>query len=198
MSRPLAIDLFCGLGLKSERFWRANTSIQQLVTSGAQNPDHVALRVGGQSPRSISFESRLVGDLKNPIFSTRLTSFRSFRVSPPKTVYSHVFKCSFGLIYWAALTIFSCRPDSSQLASCAYGATNRAIPTIAIWWPDFKVGATRRAVAAMFSRPLMLVSANATGPLGAVVTTPLLVWTSRLKSDAALSTRQVMHGQILS
>ena len=107
MSKPLAIDLFCGLS-KPKFLLRAYPVIKKLVTRRAQYPDHVSLGVLCEPPRAVSIEFRAVRNLKNSILATCFACPRHVRIAPAQPIDRHVFEefaenCkSFGCLVFGA------------------------------------------------------------------------------------------------
>ncbi len=82
MTRPLCIDLYCGLGSSQAEFVLcANPSVQQLMARRAQHPDHVRLGVLEFSPDPVSAELRPVCEFYNSRFATGLAGGRQRRES---------------------------------------------------------------------------------------------------------------------
>lgn len=81
--KPLCIDLFCGLGLlvEPELFRRADAFVEQLVTGGAKNPDHVRAAVLHFPTLAIASEFRTVREFNNSAFTAGLASAWNFRVT---------------------------------------------------------------------------------------------------------------------
>jgi hypothetical protein len=71
---PLAIDLFCGLGLGQAEFGLgANSPVEEFVTCRTKDPNHVRSGVFHLAKRAIAPVLWPVGEFHDPRFSARLT-----------------------------------------------------------------------------------------------------------------------------
>lgn len=172
--KPLAIDLFCGL-LQAQFVLRTDAAVEKLVAGRTKNPDHMRLSVRSKSPSSIALMRWPVCNLKNTIFTARLTRTRHFGPSTRKSVKCHIFEVSFLFVEWAAFLVFACRPNAPKFARSLIGAFHRTISLVRVGWNNIKMFAAFSAIPAILRRTFMLISPNAASPLGAVVATPLLV-----------------------
>jgi hypothetical protein len=88
MTKPLAIDLYCGLGsVKTKLFLCADVPVKKFVACRAKYPDHMPLSVGDDLPCAIPLELGLVRDLQNSVLTARLAGARKvwvFSAKPPQ------------------------------------------------------------------------------------------------------------------
>jgi hypothetical protein len=184
--RPLAIDLYCGLDLSEAEFLlRAYAAIKQLVTGRTKNPDHMRLRIGGESPSTITFVRRAMSDLQYPSLSARLTGTRHIRPSPREPVERHVLEISLLLIERATLLVFACRPKAAKLARRLVGASRRAISLVRVGRRDVKVLAAFFAIASVLRRALVFVPPYSSSPLRTLIAAPLCIGPSGLEAAPA-------------
>jgi hypothetical protein len=197
VSRPLSIDLFCGLS-QAEFFLAANPFVEQLVAGWAKHPKHVPLHIRYRAPGSVSLVLRSMSELNDPRLATRFA--RSWQIWKPAAHprNDRILALPLGLVKGAALFVFSARPYLAQLARGFNRTFSRAISLIGAWRNDREVCAASAAQSALLSRSLMLVSAHPASALRAVISTPFLVWTNGLKGLGAERALQVVHGNIMS
>jgi hypothetical protein len=105
VTRPLAIDLYCGLR-QAEFFPRADSAIKEFVACGADDPDHMSLRIGDDSPCPISLEFGPVSNFKDAGFAACLARIRQVRISTSKSTDDRILKRSFAqLVLQDVLTL---------------------------------------------------------------------------------------------
>lgn len=179
--KPLAIDLFCGL-FQAKFFGRGNAFVQQFVTSGTENPEHVTLRISDASPCPISPEVRLVRYFHNPTFAARFTGVRNVLVAPPKAIEDRVCaitRLALLLVKRAAFLILPASPETAKLSRSPSRTYIRAIALIGIRWRDGKVRAASLAVTPRFCRSFVFFTPDSPSPLSAVIAAPFFVWSYR-------------------
>lgn len=194
--RALAIDLYCGL-LQAEFGNRANLAVKQLVARRAENPDHMALRVGSQSPCAIPFEIRSVSDFEYAILSAGLARGRHTRIPTLESIERRVLVSACGFVFCSSLRILPSRPRLAQLSCSFNGAISRAISAVTVWWLDRKVRAASSAISAVFRSALVFVSTYPACALCAVVAAPLFVRSDCFERCGTLSAKQIIHARII-
>lgn len=196
---PLAIDLYCGLGSgEPELRLRANSAIKKFVACGAQNPDHMSLRVRGHSPRAIAFEIWSVCDFKDARFSAGFACVRHVRIPALESIQRRVLVGARGLVLGPSFRILTSRPCLAQLSRSLDRTISRAISAVAVWWLDRKVCTASSAIATVLRSAFVLVSTYPPNSLRAIVAAPFLVWADCLERRGALSAKQIVHGGIVA
>ena len=190
MTRPLAIDLYCGLDLSEAEFLsRVYAAIKQLVTGRAQNPNHMPLSVGGEPPSPVASKLGFMRYLEDARFPACLAGIGHFWITALQPIQCRVFETASGLILCSTLWVLAPRPYPAQLTRSLDCTVRRAIPTVAIRWRDLEMRPTAKAIAPLLRRSIVLFSANPTGACRAIRRAPFFVWTNCLERRAALSAR---------
>ena len=159
MSKPLCIDLFCGL-FKTQLFRRANALINQSMASWAKNPNHVRFCVLHFSPFAITSEFWPVRQFQYPAFTARLTGLRKVRVLPSNPDNNS------GIFVGAARVVN--RKDSrvslvkaiSAVLGALYSAGPRAVSTVTVWGLDLKDSSAHLARFFVLSGTILLSPSN--------------------------------------
>jgi hypothetical protein len=195
--KPLAIDLFCGLD-QPEFGLRADASVKKLVAGRTENPDHVPLCVGSQTPCAVSLELWLVCYFEDARFTTGLTGPWHFWPSARKPIECNIFELPLLFVERPTLFVLARRPLSAKFARCLIGAFCRTIALVCTWRSDRKMPATSSTISAFFGSSFMLVAANASSALCASIAAPFLIGFRGLKSCAAQLTGQIVHRKIIA
>src|SRR5579862_5154752 len=112
-------------------------------------------------PRAVSFELRLVSDLKDTPLTTRLAGGRQIRESSAKATDHHIFERSSGIVDlpYAGLST----KKLSSLDSCCLSCTlSRAIASVCTRWGDLKMRSARKAIAPSLGDVRLLSASSAT------------------------------------
>jgi hypothetical protein len=189
--KPLAIDLYCGV-CQAKFSLRANASVQEFVTGGAQYPEHARLRISNDAPRTISLELWTVGDLKNAPLSTGLARLRQI-AAPARQAIEHCVPERSVSIVERLLSWMAAHPNPAVIARGLAGAIVRTISAVRAGGPDDEGRPTsaalgRRNFVRLLSAPDAPGSTLATG--GAVA----LIWAPRLKICGTFSANEIIHG----
>lgn len=192
MTRPLAIDLFCGL-FQSKLALRAYSAIEKLVACWAQNPNHMRLSIPCKPPSSISLEFRSVSNFKNSIFTAGFAGVWHIWVSFFQSVESVIGELALRLVGMSPLFVLPPSPDFSQIAGGSCRALCGAISCVGIWRLDRKVRSTTAAVAPFLCRSLVLLASDASSTLRAIIAAPFFIRSSGLKGSGTLSANQIVH-----
>lgn len=189
--KPVAIDLFCGLS-KPELLDAANATIKKLVASGAQNPNHVPLRVGHQPPRSITLVLWLMRHFKNAAFSARLASCRQVGAPPSKSRQHRVAIRTARVVRFLLFWISSVE-HAAKIACSLLGTFFRAITAVGCGWDDCKVSATAAAICSAFRNVRLFATPASSDALRALVRAIESVWPDSRKTFAAVFAGQIIH-----
>lgn len=193
-TRALAIDLYCGLAsAQAEFFLGADATVQQFVTRRAQDPNHVALSIGRQSPSPVSLKFWLVRDLKNSSLAAGFARGRHGWISSLQSIQGCVFECTSELVLLASFRILATRPCLAEFAGSISRACSRAVASVAVRRVNREMDAASEAVAPTLSRAFVFLTANPACSLSAVVAAPFLVWTLSLELCGALHAGEIMH-----
>jgi hypothetical protein len=183
LMKPLAIDLFCGLS-KPKFLGRTYVAIKKLVAGWAQNPDHMTLRIRGQTPRAVPFELWLVCYLKNARFTTRLAGSWHLWPTARQSVECNIFELSPLLIERPTFFVLARRPLSAKFAGRLVGTLCRTIALVSARRDNRKMYAASSAVPAFFGNAFVLIAMDAPGALCTFVATPFLIGLRGSKGSA--------------
>jgi hypothetical protein len=128
--KPLAIDLFCGLG-QFEFCGSADTAVKQLVARRAEHPEHVRLAVLHLAPHTISSMLWTVGQFDDSSLTARLTRSWKIRKLAPNSRYNSGIPVWSSLIVDALDTWVLAVKRTPLFSRCDLGASVRTITTVA-------------------------------------------------------------------
>jgi hypothetical protein len=180
IEKPLAIDLFCGL-FQSKLIFRAYPTVKKLMASRAQNPNHIGFGILREAPRAISLKFGTMRNFEDSMFSTRFTGLRHIWISFFQSVERIIFELTLRFIGGPPLFVFSPSPHFSQFTRGLCRAFCAAISFVGIRRLYREMDRATSASASVFCSAFMLLAADATGALRAVITAPFLIWPDRLE-----------------
>ena len=196
MSKPLAIDLFCGL-LEPELRWGADALVEKLVACRAQNPDHMPLAVRHKSPSAVALKAGPVSDFDNSRFATRFAHNRYIRIAAPQALKSNVSIRASRVIF--ALRVGFCFVERLTLRlSCFCCADFRAIALIAVRRRNIEMRTAYAAVASFLCYVILLAAPQPTSAALAFDRTIKLIGTLGFKIAAAIIAGKIVHHRKLA
>lgn len=149
MSKPLCIDLYCGLDLREPEFClRADPAIKQFVAGGAENPNHVGFGVLDFTARPVASVLWAVSEFDNPSLSARLAGARQGRKPPTEPRdYAGVLERSARIVVGLGLRVLPVE-RAALLSRCLASALIGAIAPIARRWRDVEMRPAHPAIPA--------------------------------------------------
>lgn len=183
MSKPLAIDLFCGL-FQAELFRSGYTFVQNLVASWAKNPYHVSLAIGHQPPAPVTLETWAMRNLNNASLTAYLAGGREVWIFSSEAHGN-------GVSVWPARVIDLLNSgvlamEGAALNFRSFGcATVRAVALVAIRRRDIKMLSAYSAITAKLCHIGLFAPTQTPLPLLTTVRAVTLVRTFCFKSTAA-------------
>lgn len=191
LAMPFAVDLFCGL-LQTEFQRRTDTSVQELVACRAQYPEHVTLRVRHQPASPSPFKSRLMGNLDDAIFATRLAASWNVIIFPAEPSEPRVPVRSPRIVNLLDAG-FAAMKSAPLLARCSSRTISRAITAIGVWRLNIEMRATPHAVTAKLSDISLLAPTATTDPSLTTRRAIQLVRTYCGELTTAVRAEQIIH-----
>ncbi len=180
--KPIAIDLFCGLGLFQPEFInRANFTIKKFMACWTKNPNHVTLHISSSSPSTIAFMVWAMRNFQDAFFSTGFARSGYIGTSALESIDRCVFIFPFLFIQWPALLIFSPSPNAAKFPRGLASTFHRAISLICIRRHYSEVLSALPAICAIFRSAFVLISSNSPSALRAVITAPFSICAPRRK-----------------
>jgi hypothetical protein len=196
VTRPLAIDLYCGLR-QAEFFPRADSAIKEFVACGADDPDHMSLRIGDDSPCPISLEFGPVSNFKDAGFAACLARIRQVRISTSKSTDDRILKRSFGIIDLSKSRL-AAHKFTTLLARRLSGTIFGTISAISAGRHDFKVLPATKTIAASLGDIALFSSSPAARLSLAFGRAISLIWTLCLEGVGTNGAKQIIHSDGLS
>ena len=196
MTKPLAIDLFCG-SLQPKLFLRAYLVIEKFVTGRTQYPKHVALRVIRGFVRSIPSIFGSVRNFQNARFSAALASGREVGILAAQSSEANVF-------VWAPRIVDFLYPRllAMKLPALLPGGLARtvvgAIPLIGAWGCDVEMLPAPLAVCPRLCNVGLLPSSAAPRNTPTIRRAVKLVRSHGFEWGAANFANQIIHDAVIS
>lgn len=157
MTKPVAIDLFCGL-FQAKFGWRADALIKQFVACRAKNPKHLALAVGHKAPSPVAFISWAMRYLKDATFWACFTRCRKIGIFSAQSLKRPVFVGSARVV--DLLNTRLSLMETAPLLLCGFPRTLfRAVAFIAVGRWNLEMRTAHPAVTASFRDVGLLSSA---------------------------------------
>lgn len=194
--KPVAIDLFCGLGRKPQLGWRANALVQELVTGRTEYPNHLAATVGHQAPGTVALVPRPMRNLQDARLSASLAGSRKVRILATEPLLRSVRVRTARVVDF--LDAGFAFVKSAALCLRALGrACGGAIALVAIGRRDAEVFAAHTTVATGGSYVVLLATSAPTNARLTFRGAVEFVRALGLKCGAAIDTKQIVHGGIM-
>lgn len=196
MKKPLAIDLFCCLP-KTQFFGTANAAIKELVTGGAQYPDHFWFGVLHHAMGALSCKFRAVRKFNNARFAACLALFRNLRISSAQASHqspsSIVALCVVDFLLVRILLV----PNAPLFPSRLSSAIRRAIALVRIWRRDCEMGTALAAVPPGLGDVRLFAPPDSASAAGAWLAAISLVGPLCLEAISTFNAKKIVHAPYL-